>query len=114
VRSSVLVGAPPATDGMMLAKFVGPSVPSLSKSVYLAVRKSVPVSTQDASSVVILSVEDDPFEVEAAVPDSLVEQAVEAIVAAAATGSIGDGKVFVSDLAQATRIRTGETGEQAL
>ncbi len=52
--------------------------------------------------------------VEAAVPDGMVEQAVEAIVAAAATGSIGDGKVFVSDLAQATRIRTGETGEQAL
>jgi nitrogen regulatory protein PII len=52
--------------------------------------------------------------VEAAVPDSIVEQAVEAIVAAAATGSIGDGKVFVSELSQATRIRTGETGEQAL
>jgi nitrogen regulatory protein PII len=39
---------------------------------------------------------------------------VEAIVAAAATGSIGDGKVFVSDLQQAIRIRTGETGDQAL
>jgi nitrogen regulatory protein PII len=52
--------------------------------------------------------------VEAAVSDALVEQAVEAIVAAAATGSIGDGKVFVSELVQATRIRTGETGEQAL
>jgi hypothetical protein len=52
--------------------------------------------------------------IEAAVPDSLVEQAIEAIIAAAATGSIGDGKVFVSDLSQAVRIRTGETGDQAL
>ena len=43
-----------------------------------------------------------------------VEAAVEAIVGAAGTGSIGDGKVFVSDLEQATRIRTGETGDQAL
>jgi nitrogen regulatory protein PII len=52
--------------------------------------------------------------IEAAVPDSLVEQAVEAIVNAAGTGSIGDGKVFVSNLEQAVRIRTGETGDQAL
>ena len=52
--------------------------------------------------------------IEAAVPDALVETAVEAIVGAAGTGSIGDGKVFVSDLTQATRIRTGETGDQAL
>lgn len=52
--------------------------------------------------------------IEAAVADSLVEQAVEAIINAAATGSIGDGKVFVSDLSQAVRIRTGETGDQAL
>ena len=52
--------------------------------------------------------------IEAAVSDELVEAAVEAIVSAAATGSIGDGKVFVSDLGQATRIRTGETGDQAL
>lgn len=52
--------------------------------------------------------------VEAAVPEQLVEQAVEAIIGAAATGSIGDGKVFVSDLEHAVRIRTGETGEQAL
>jgi nitrogen regulatory protein PII len=52
--------------------------------------------------------------IEAAVPDSLAEQAVEAIVSAAATGSIGDGKVFVSQLEQAIRIRTGETGDQAL
>lgn len=52
--------------------------------------------------------------VEVAVPDALVEQVVEAIVSAAATGSIGDGKVFVSDLDSAIRIRTGETGDQAL
>jgi len=52
--------------------------------------------------------------IEAAVPDELVEQAVEAIIAAAATGSIGDGKVFVSNLEHAVRIRTGETGDEAL
>ena len=52
--------------------------------------------------------------IEAAVSDELVEQAVEAIVGAAGTGSIGDGKVFVSDLVQAVRIRTSETGDQAL
>lgn len=52
--------------------------------------------------------------IEAAVSDELVEQAVEAIVGAAGTGSIGDGKVFVSDLGQAVRIRTNETGDQAL
>jgi len=52
--------------------------------------------------------------VEVAVPDALVEQVVEAIVGGAATGSIGDGKVFVSDLDSAIRIRTGETGDQAL
>jgi len=52
--------------------------------------------------------------IEAAVPEALVERAVEAIVGAAVTGSIGDGKVFVSDLSYAVRIRTGETGDQAL
>ena len=52
--------------------------------------------------------------IEAAVANELVDAAVEAIVASAGTGSIGDGKVFVSDLIQATRIRTGETGDQAL
>src|SRR5215831_19513133 len=52
--------------------------------------------------------------IEAAVPDSLVEQAVEAIISAAGTGSIGDGKVFVFDLDHAVRIRTGETGDAAL
>jgi len=52
--------------------------------------------------------------IEAAVADGLVESVVEAIVGAAGTGSIGDGKVFVSDVEQAFRIRTGETGDQAL
>ncbi len=52
--------------------------------------------------------------IEAAVADELLDAAVEAIVASASTGSIGDGKVFVSELIQATRIRTGETGDQAL
>ncbi|MAQ20876.1 MAG: transcriptional regulator [Gammaproteobacteria bacterium] len=52
--------------------------------------------------------------IEAAVSDELVEVAVEAIISSAATGSIGDGKVFISDLGQVTRIRTGETGDQAL
>jgi nitrogen regulatory protein PII len=51
--------------------------------------------------------------IEAAVADELLDAAVEAIVASASTGSIGDGKVFVSELIQATRIRTGETGDQA-
>lgn len=49
-----------------------------------------------------------------AVADELVEQVVEVIVGAARTGSIGDGKVFVSALDQAVRIRTGETGDHAL
>ena len=49
-----------------------------------------------------------------AVSDEVMEQTIEAIVGAAGTGSIGDGKVFVSDLDQAVRIRTGETGDQAL
>jgi len=52
--------------------------------------------------------------IEAAVAGDLVDAAVEAIVGAARTGSIGDGKVFVSELQQAIRIRTGETGNQAL
>jgi nitrogen regulatory protein P-II 2 len=52
--------------------------------------------------------------IEVAVPDSLVEQVLEAITGAAGTGSIGDGKVFVFDLVHAVRIRTGETGDAAL
>ncbi len=52
--------------------------------------------------------------VEMAVDDSVVEQAVEAIMNAAQTGKIGDGKVFVSNLEQVIRIRTGETGAEAI
>ncbi len=52
--------------------------------------------------------------IEVAVSDEVMEQTIEAIVGAAGTGSIGDGKVFVSDLEEAVRIRTGETGDQAL
>ena len=52
--------------------------------------------------------------IEAAVDDAIVERVIEAIVAAARTGKIGDGKIFVSDLEQVVRIRTGETGPEAL
>ncbi|HEX4326056.1 MAG TPA: P-II family nitrogen regulator [Burkholderiales bacterium] len=52
--------------------------------------------------------------VEAAVKAELVEQAVEAIEKSANTGKIGDGKIFVSGLEQAIRIRTGETSADAL
>ncbi|MFT4862494.1 MAG: nitrogen regulatory protein PII [Pseudohongiellaceae bacterium] len=51
---------------------------------------------------------------EVAVPDSILEQAIEAICAAANTGKIGDGKIFVTNLEQTIRIRTGETGDDAL
>ena len=51
---------------------------------------------------------------EVAVEDSLVDQVVEAICKAANTGQIGDGKIFVSNLEQTIRIRTGETGNDAL
>jgi nitrogen regulatory protein P-II 2 len=49
-----------------------------------------------------------------AVNDDLVEQVLEAISKAANTGKIGDGKIFVFDLEQAVRIRTGESGPEAL
>ena len=52
--------------------------------------------------------------IEVVVPDSLVDATIEAIRTVANTGAIGDGKVFVLDLVQAVRIRTGETGEDAL
>jgi len=51
---------------------------------------------------------------EIAVADELLEQALEAIVKAARTGKIGDGKIFVTSLDDVIRIRTGETGAQAL
>lgn len=52
--------------------------------------------------------------IEVAVADDLVERAVEAISGAARTGKVGDGKIFVTDLEQVLRIRTGETGDGAL
>ncbi len=52
--------------------------------------------------------------VDAAVDGSLLDQVIEAITRSAATGKIGDGKIFVSNLEQAVRIRTGETGKDAL
>ena len=54
------------------------------------------------------------MKIEVAVDDSLLDQALEAIEKAAKTGKIGDGKIFVSDLLDVVRIRTGETGKDAL
>ena len=51
---------------------------------------------------------------EVAVSDDILEQAIEAICAAANTGKIGDCKIFVTNLEQTIRIRTGETGDEAL
>ena len=52
--------------------------------------------------------------IEAAVDDAIVDRVIEAIENSARTGKIGDGKVFVSTLEQVVRIRTGETGKDAL
>jgi nitrogen regulatory protein P-II 2 len=52
--------------------------------------------------------------IEAAIRDDMVEQVIETIEKAASTGKIGDGKIFVFDVEQVIRIRTGETGEEAL
>ena len=52
--------------------------------------------------------------IEAAVDDAIVDRVIEAIEAAARTGKIGDGKIFVAALEQVVRIRTGETGKDAL
>ncbi len=54
------------------------------------------------------------IKIEAAVDDDKVDQVIEAISGAAKTGKIGDGKIFVYDLTQVIRIRTGETGSDAL
>ncbi|MBS7781124.1 MAG: P-II family nitrogen regulator [Comamonas sp.] len=54
------------------------------------------------------------LKIEAAIADDMVDRALEAIEAAARTGKIGDGKIFVSHLEQVVRIRTGETGQEAL
>ena len=52
--------------------------------------------------------------IEAAISDDLVERVIEAIEDAARTGKIGDGKIFVTTIEQVVRIRTGETGKEAL
>ena len=52
--------------------------------------------------------------IEAAIVDHLLDQAIEAIETSARTGKIGDGKIFVSTLEQVIRIRTGESGEDAV
>ena len=51
---------------------------------------------------------------ELALTDELVDRAIEAIIESAKTGKVGDGKIFVTDLSQVYRIRTGETGDQAI
>ncbi len=52
--------------------------------------------------------------IEAAMDDSLLEQAIEAVSKAANTGKVGDGKIFVTTLDEVVRIRTGETGPEAV
>ena len=54
------------------------------------------------------------IKLEIAVPAAITDQAVETIATAARTGKIGDGKIFVLDLQQAMRVRTGETNQDAL
>jgi nitrogen regulatory protein P-II 2 len=52
--------------------------------------------------------------IEAAIQDGILDQVIEAVEKSAGTGKVGDGKIFVFDLEQVIRIRTGETGEEAL
>ena len=52
--------------------------------------------------------------IEVVLTDDMVDQAIEAIIQAARTDKIGDGKIFVSNVEQAIRIRTGETGDDAI
>lgn len=54
------------------------------------------------------------IKVEVVLADELVDKAIDAIIKAARTGKIGDGKIFVTDVPQVVRIRTGETGEDAV
>lgn len=54
------------------------------------------------------------IKVEVVVDDIVVENAIEAIIKAARTGKIGDGKIFVQNVEQVVRIRTGETGSEAI
>ena len=52
--------------------------------------------------------------VEVILADAMVDKAIDAIIKAARTGKIGDGKIFVTDVSQVVRIRTGETNEDAV
>lgn len=52
--------------------------------------------------------------IQVAIADGLVDAVIDAVCGAAATGKIGDGKIFISPIEQSIRIRTGETGEEAL
>ena len=54
------------------------------------------------------------IKLEVAVPSDLVDRVIESITTAAQTGKIGDGKIFISEIEQVIRIRTGETGPEAL
>ncbi len=54
------------------------------------------------------------LKIEVVVPDDMVQAVTDAIIASARTGKIGDGKIFVSDVQDVIRIRTGETGPQAI
>jgi nitrogen regulatory protein P-II 2 len=54
------------------------------------------------------------MKLELAIDDGLLDQVIEAITSKANTGKIGDGKIFVTDIEQAIRIRTGESGPEAL
>lgn len=54
------------------------------------------------------------IKIEVAVDSNLLDRAIEAIIGAAKTGKIGDGKIFVFELQQAVRVRTGEAGNEAL
>jgi len=54
------------------------------------------------------------IKVEVVVPDSSVQAVLETIMRSAKTGQVGDGKIFVTDLSEAVRIRTGESGEAAI
>ena len=54
------------------------------------------------------------LKIEIAIPDGILDLAIETIEKTAGTGKIGDGKIFVSSLEQVVRVRTGETGEDAL
>ena len=56
----------------------------------------------------------DKVKLETVVPDAQVDEAVKAIVAAARTGEVGDGKIFVMPVSEAVRVRTGERGETAI